>query len=123
MDNTTNPITNSILNSIKKTCGITESYKHFDADFIMHINSVFAILTQIGIGPKDGFSIEDEKAVWTDFMPESPKLSSYKSYMQLKVRLIFDPPLNSAVLNSMKELIKEFECRLNIEADRPTEES
>ena len=79
----------SILTSIKKMLGITEDYTHFDADIIMHINSVFSILTQLGIGPEDGFVIQDDKAVWTDFIKDNSKMEAVKSYMYLKVKLLF----------------------------------
>lgn len=77
----------SILTSIKKLLGIDEGYEHFDPDLIMHINSVLAILTQLGVGPENGFSIMDKTAIWNDFIPNSPKLGFVKSYMHLKVRL------------------------------------
>lgn len=107
----------SILTSIKKLLGIAEDYKHFDDDIIMHINSVFSILTQLGVGPEKGFSIKDETSVWTDFVPENPRLESIKTYVYMKVRLIFDPPISSAVMDSMKQCIAEFEWRLNHEVE------
>lgn len=104
----------SILTSIKKMLGITEDYTHFDADIIMHINSVFSILTQLGVGPDDGFMIKDDKAVWTDFIKDDSKMEAVKSYMYLKVKLLFDPPLSSAVIESTNRMISEYEWRLNI---------
>ena len=86
----------SILTSIKKLLGIAEEYQVYDADLIMHINSVFSILTQLGVGPADGFSIEDDDALWTDFIPEKSKIEFIKSYMHLKVKLLFDPPLGNS---------------------------
>lgn len=112
----------SILTSIKKLLGIVEEYENFDADLIMHINSVFSILTQLGVGPSEGFSIEDEMAVWTDFIPEKSKLELVKSYMHLKVKLLFDPPLSSSVMEAMNRQISEFEWRLNVAVD-PGEDS
>lgn len=109
---------NSILTSIKKLLGITEEYKHFDADVIMHINSVFMVLTQLGVGPSGGFSIADEFATWDDFIGEDDdKFQSVKTYIYMKVKLIFDPPLSSAVLDSMSRSICEFEWRLNVAAE------
>ena len=108
---------NSILNSIKKLIGISEEDKNFDADLIMHINSVFGILRQMGVGPPEGFSIEDETATWEDFGLEDPLLSMVRDYMYMKVRLIFDPPQSSALLESMKQLISEFEWRAYVEAE------
>ena len=107
----------SILTSIKKLLGITEEYDQFDPDIIMHINSVFMILTQLGIGPAEGFSIEDDTAVWTDFIQDVKKLESVKTYIYLKVKLAFDPPLSSAVIESMNRLINELEWRLNVAAE------
>lgn len=107
----------SILNSIKKLLGIAEDYDYFDSDIIMHINSVFATLTQLGVGPKDGFSIDDESEKWEDFLPEERMLHSVKSYMFMKVKLMFDPPLSSAVIECTKEQIKELEWRLQVAVD------
>ena len=107
----------SILTSIKKMLGIMERYTIFDADIIMHINSVFATLTQLGVGPSEGFSIEDDDSTWSDFIPEGSKLESVKSYMYLKVRMLFDPPLTSSVLESMNRMASEYEWRLQVAAD------
>ncbi len=107
----------SILTSIKKLLGIAEEYTHFDADLIMHINSVFSILTQIGVGPAEGFSIKDESSVWSDFVPEKSKWELIKSYMYMKVKLLFDPPLNSAVIESANRIISELEWRILVAAD------
>ena len=109
----------SILTSIKKLLGITEEYTHFDADLVMHINSVLMILTQLGVGPAEGFLIEDETSVWNDFIPESTpvKLESVKSYIYLKVRLLFDPPSSSAVMESINRMTNELEWRLNVAVD------
>lgn len=107
----------SILTSIKKLLGIAKEYKHFDSDLIIHINSVFSILTQLGVGPVDGFSIKDSTAVWTDFIPEKSKLEEIKSYMYLKIRLLFDPPSSSAVMDSINRMISELEWRINATAD------
>lgn len=107
----------SILTSIKKLLGIAEEYEHFDNDLIMHINSVFSILTQLGVGPEAGFSIRDEVATWTDFLEDSSYLELVKSYVYLKVKLMFDPPLSSTTLSSMERLISEYEWRLNVTVD------
>lgn len=112
----------SILTSIKKMLGITEEYQHFDADIIMHINSVFMVLNQLGVGPPEGFMIEDDSAVWSDFIPEGKQLGTVKSYIYLRVRLIFDPPTSSAVIESMNSIIREFEVRLNLAVDSSGEE-
>ena len=107
----------SILTSVKKMLGIPEDYEHFDADIIMHINSVFMILTQLGVGPAEGLTIMDEDAIWSDFIQDKKTIESVKSYMYLKVRLLFDPPLGSAGIDSMNRLISELEWRLNVAVD------
>jgi hypothetical protein len=107
----------SILTSIKKLLGITADYEHFDADIIMHINTVFLNLNQIGVGPKEGFFIEDETATWTDFTEDYLPYQAVKSYIYLKVKLLFDPPLSSAVVESMNRQIAELEWRLLVAAD------
>lgn len=107
----------SILTSIKKMLGITEEYTHFDADLIMHINSVFMILTQLGVGPSEGFIIEDDSAYWEDFIADTTKLQAVKSYMKLKVQLLFDPPTSSAIMESYNRSISELEWRLYIAAE------
>ena len=107
----------SILTSIKKLLGITEEYAHFDTDIIMHINSVFMILMQLGIGPAEGFSISDDSAVWSDFLSDATWFESVKSYVYLKVKLIFDPPQSGTLLNAMEKQIGEFEWRCQEEQD------
>lgn len=107
----------SILTSIKKLLGIAEEYTHFDQDIIMHINSVFSILTQIGVGPSEGFSISDSYAAWSDYLPDDPRLESVKSYMYLKVKLIFDPPDRTSVMEATNRMIAEFESRLSYMVD------
>lgn len=110
----------SILTSIKKMLGINEEYEHFDADIIIHINSVFSILTQLGVGPADGFTISDKTATWSQFVGDNNTIELVKTYTYLKVKLIFDPPLSSAVLESTKQMISELEWRLNVSVDPPT---
>lgn len=107
----------SILTSIKKLLGITEEYEHFDPDIIMHINSVFTILTQLGVGPSEGFIIEDETSLWSDFIDDSTKLEAVKSYVYMKVKLLFDPPTSGIVTESMNRMIGELEWRLNVAAE------
>lgn len=107
----------SILTSIKKLLGIAEEYTHFDEDLIMHINSVLAALTQIGVGPSNGFAITDKYATWTDFISDDTCLIPVKSYVHLKVRLLFDPPSSSAVMSSIERQASEFEWRLRLAAE------
>ena len=110
----------SILTSIKKMLGITEDYKQFDPDIIMCINSVFVILNQMGVGPSEGFRIDDEYATWSNFIPDD-KDDSYldlvKSYMAMKVKLLFDPPQSSIVMEATNRMISEAEWRLYVAAD------
>lgn len=107
----------SILTSIKKLLGIAEDYTNFDTDIIIHINSVFSILTQLGVGPSEGFSISDANDIWSDFINDSTKIELVKTYIYLKVRLIFDPPQSSSVIDAMNRTISELEWRLNVAVD------
>ena len=112
----------SILTSIKKLLGITEEYENFDQDIIMHINSAFMILNQLGVGPKSGLSINDKSSTWDEFIPESSNLEAVKTYVHLKVKLMFDPPLSSTVIEAIKSQINELEWRLNVSVDPPIDE-
>lgn len=107
----------SILTSIKKLLGIAEDYTEFDEDIITHINSVFLNLTQLGVGPEEGFMIEDDTAAWEDFINDSIQLQAVKTYVYLKVKLLFDPPLSSSVTESINRMIAELEWRLNVAVD------
>lgn len=107
----------SILTSTKKLCNMAEENTDFDADVITHINATFAILRRLGAGPKEGFSITDEGAYWTDFLPAGPVLEMVKSYMYAKVRLIFDPPTSTMAYNALVASIAEYEWSINAEAD------
>lgn len=113
----------SILTSIKKLLGIPEEHTEFDADIITHINSVFMILNQIGLGPPDGFSIDDDNATWEEFLGEDVKnFESVKTYVYSKVKLLFDPPLSGSAMTSLEKLISELEWRLYVEAEDFTRE-
>lgn len=108
----------SILTSIKLFLGVGEEYKHFDPPIIMHINSVFADLHQLGVGPTNGFAIEDDTSTWGEFIPVNDlKYSSIKSYMELRVKLLFDPPTNASVLQAMQREVDKWEWRLNVAAE------
>lgn len=105
----------SILTSTKKILGIDEAYTAFDLDIITHINSAFSTLTQLGIGPSQGFMIEDATAEWNEFIPDQDfQYNSVKSYVFLRVRQIFDPPSTSYLIAAFNEQIKELEWRLNV---------
>lgn len=112
----------SILDSIKKLLGIAAEYKNFDTDIIIHINSVFMILKQLGIGPEETFKIYDDTAVWEDYITEEDNLEAVKSYIYLKVKQVFDPALSSAVKEANKEMLNELEWRLNIQAETNSDE-
>lgn len=107
----------SILNSIKKLLGIAADYEHFDTDIIIHINTVFMTLNQLGVGPSEGFRIEDTTAVWDDYIEEDDNLDAVKTYMYLRVKLLFDPPQNASLQATIKESIQEYEWRLCIQAE------
>lgn len=108
----------SILTSIKKMLGIAEENTDFDADIIMHINSVFTTLTQLGVGPSEGFYIETKDDIWEDYISDYIKLQAVKTYIYLKVRLLFDPSsLGSSTLAAYERQIQELEWRLNIIAE------
>lgn len=108
----------SILTDVKKMIGIDENYTQFDTDLIIHINSVLLILSQLGVGPPEGFMIEDKTSKWSDFIVNKyNRLSTVKSFTAMKVKLLFDPPLSSSVMESANRIISEFEWRIMIEAD------
>lgn len=107
----------SILTSIKKLLGIDEDYTHFDIDLIMQINSILAVLTQLGVGPSTGYSIQDSDATWSDFLGSEYAFDTVKSYVYLRVRMLFDPPQSSALIESMNKMISEFEWRLYVNSD------
>ena len=116
----------SILNSVKKMLDTGDGCEYFDHDIITHINSVFMDLTQrLGVGPSEGFVIADENDVWADFLPDTSqaKLEGVKSYMVLRVRLLFDPPSSSAHLASYERQIEKMEWVLTTIADGISKES
>lgn len=109
----------SILTSTKSLLGITEECTDFDADIIIHINTVLGVLNQLGIGNKKGFVITDKTAVWNDFIGNDPRLQMVKSYVGLKVRLLFDPPLSSSAADAINRNIQELEWRILVTTDMP----
>lgn len=119
MNNTdnVNDKTNSILNDIKKLLGIAPDYTNFDTDIIININSVFMILNQLGVGPKEGFKITGANETWDYYIDEDDDLEAVKTYIWLKVKIAFDPPLNSTVMEAHKQMISEYEWRLNIQSE------
>lgn len=108
----------SILDSTKKVLGIQPDYDVFDTDLIMHINGVFSTLNQLGIGPNEGFAIEDDVPTWQDFLGTDARLNNVKTYVYLRVRLLFDPPGGSYhLVNSMNEQVKELEWRISTQRE------
>lgn len=106
-------MSDSILNSTKKALDVPENYDVFDGSIIMHINSVFSNLTQLGIGPVDGYQIENADALWSEYLMSDKQLNFVKTYMYLRVRLLFDPPATSFLLTSIKDQLTELEWRIN----------
>ena len=107
----------NILDSIKKLLGIDEVDLNFDQELIMHINSVFMVLHQLGVGPVGGFKISSNEEAWADFVGIRLDLESVKSYIYLKVRLLFDPPQNSFLVGSIEKQIEEQEWRLQVQVE------
>lgn len=110
-------VSESILLSVKKMLGLDKDYDVFDPELIIHINTVFGTLHQLGVGPEDQFRISGDSEVWSDFTTEGEQTDEVKSYVYLRVRLLFDPPSSSFVLSSFKEQLQELEWRLNVKAD------
>ena len=106
----------SILTSIKKLLGIHADYVVFDDDIIMHTNTVFGILNQLGIGPEQGFMITGTSEVWDDYITDF-NINMVKTFIFMKVKMAFDPPANSFVMNAYQEACKEYEWRLNVAVD------
>lgn len=103
----------SILKSTKKILGIDAEYTAFDLDILTHINSAFSVLNQLGIGPANGFMIEDDQITWDAFFGTDPRLNLIKTYVYLKVRMLFDPPNTSYLIDAQNKQIQEYEWRLN----------
>lgn len=112
----------SILTSIKKMLGPDSEYEYFDPDIIMHINTALMDLTQLGVGPSEGFSICDDTATWIDFIGDSKKLEAVKTYVYIQVKLVFDPPTSSAAIDALERQAKKLEWRLNVAVDTATEQ-
>lgn len=107
----------SILNTIKQMLGIDETFNGFDPEITIDINSSLMALHQLGIGPSDGFQITSESDAWEDLTVDVSQLNGIKTYIYLKTRLLFDPPSNSFLVQSMEKQIQEFEWRLNVDAE------
>ena len=107
----------SILNTIKAMLNVDDSFNAFDTDIITHINSAFMTLKQLGVGPETGFHIDDHTKNWSEYIDES-RYNDVKTYVYLRVRLLFDPPGTSFHMEAIKEQIRELEWRLNVERER-----
>lgn len=107
----------SILTSTKKTLNLAEDYTVFDEDIIVHINSVFSTLNQLGVGPIEGFMIEDKDSTWDAFLGSDPRLNHVKTYVYLRVRMLFDPPTTGYHTTAMEKQIEELEWRLNVQRE------
>lgn len=105
----------SILETVAKAVGIGESYEYFNDELIMHINTVLMGLRQIGVGPSEPFLITDNTATWTNFLGDDKNFEAVKTYVCLRVRMLFDPPTSSTLADAMKNQIAEWEWRLNLE--------
>lgn len=114
-------ILNSILLSIKKIVGIDKNAEEFDEDIILAINATIVILNQLGVG-KENYFITSKDDKWSDFLEDNLNLEMVKTYMGLKVGLIFDPPQSSAIAEVKKQIISEMEWRLNVAVDPKSEE-
>lgn len=110
-------MTNSILDSTKKVLNLDLDDTSFDIDVLMHINSVFFDLNQLGVGPLDGFEIADKTTEWVAYLAGDKNLNAVKSYMYLRVRLLFDPPTTSFAIESFQKQIEKLEWRLNVHSD------
>ena len=112
----------SILNSIKKLLGIQPDYTHFDQEIIMHINSCFATLHQLHVGPEEPFTISSDEESWAEFMQSETKIESVKTYIYLKVKVLFDPSsLGGATLEAFQQMAEEYEWRMNVAVDPENE--
>lgn len=110
-------VSESILNSIKKVLGIDPSYDVFDVDILMHINSVFADLHQIGAAPNPPIKVMDETTVWDDFIQGKENVDMVQTYVALRVRLLFDPLTSAYGIDSLQKQADKLEWRLSILED------
>lgn len=110
----------SILTSVKKVLGIPSDYDHFDRDILLHLNTVMSILNQLGVGPEEGFIVEDDSTLWSDLFDgdiDTNKMMYVKSYVCLRVRLLFDPPTSSGAIDAMERQMRELEWRITVTRD------
>jgi hypothetical protein len=110
-------VSDSILDSTKKVLNLDSEYTPFDQDIIMHINGVFSTMYQLGVGPEEGFAIEDKTSTWTAFLGSDPRLNHVKTYVYLRVRLLFDPPTTGYLVEALQRQIEELAWRLNVQRE------
>lgn len=110
-------VKDSILQSTKKLLQIDRSYDAFDLDIITGINTAFSDLFQAGVGPVEGYQIEDETSLWSEFIGNNMSINQVKTYVQLRVRLLFDAPTSSFGLDAIEKQIEELIWRLNVADD------
>ena len=116
-------IQDSILETIKNLIGITSECTDFDANIMVHINSAIMRLRQLGIGPQRGFSVRDASTTWNEYIDDIDLYEAVKDYIHLKVKIVFDPPTSSYVLEAMNKKIKELEWVLQTEKEEIEKES
>ena len=117
---TSDPMEESILNSVKLSLGVPVEYEHFDQQIALHLNTVMAILPQLGVGPKEGFYVQDDQTTWGELIGDTElvnKLLYVKSYVCLRVRLLFDPPTSSGAVDAMERQMRELEWRITVTKD------
>lgn len=111
-------LTDSILNTVKEGLNLEADYDAFDSELITYINSALSVLTQIGVGNDDGFDISDSTSTWVDFIGDNDKLlNMVPTYVILKTKILFDPPINSTVMEANKNILAEYEWRINSAVD------
>lgn len=119
-DDPTPSTRDSILKSMKNAIGSgTDDYDPFDEELIMYINGIFSMLHQIGVGPKEPYSIEGEQNLWSEFIGENKAIESVKTLIRSRVKLIFDPPPNSFGVTGLEKIASEIEWRLNVQGETP----
>lgn len=117
---TFDPMKESILDSVKLSLGIPVEYEHFDQQIMLHLNTVMAILPQLGVGPEEGFFVQDDSTTWGELIGDTElayKLLYVKSYVCLRVRLLFDPPSSSGAIDAMERQMRELEWRITVTKD------
>lgn len=107
----------SILDDIKKMLGLSSDYTVFDKDIIIHINTAIMALQQMGVGVSYAYYVKNARDRWDDFLNGHEDLEAVKTYIYLRVRMAFDPPTSSAVIDAMNRTMSELEWRLNVRAD------